>query len=346
MATDSQTGRFRSFLDGLVEPPSGVTRAQLDRTPAAADSSGDPGASPFMATAAAVERIPLRQQIDNYVALTKPGILTLLLATTLAAMMVAAEGLPSFRLVVATMLGGLLSAAGANVLNCYIDRDIDKKMSRTRHRATASGAISPRNALTFGLVLTGLSILILGVGANWFAAGLAAVGSFYYVVVYSYYLKRRSEQNIVIGGTAGAIPPLVGWAAVTGSLAIAPVLMFAIIYYWTPPHFWALALLKQGEYDRAGVPMLPLVAGEDETRKQVLLYAVLLASVAILLTPFGLGEIYLVAALILNAIFVGLAYALYRTGTKKLARQTFFFSLWYLALLFAAMVLDRMVLGG
>ena len=333
----SQTGRFRSFLDGLVEPQ--PADRSLSRTlsrvpPATADE------------AAPVAAIPLRRQIENYVALTKPGILTLLLATTLAAMMVAAAGLPSFRLVMATMLGGLLAAAGANVLNCYIDRDIDKVMSRTRHRATASGEISPRNALIFGLTLTVLSVLILGVGANWFAAGLSALGSFYYVVVYSYYLKRRSEQNIVIGGTAGAIPPLVGWAAVTGSLSVAPVLMFAIIYYWTPPHFWALALLKQGEYDRAGVPMLPLVAGEDETRRQVLLYTVLLVSVSLLITPFGLGEIYLVSALVLNAIFLGLAYALYRKGTKKIARQTFFYSIWYLALLFAAMVLDRMVLGG
>jgi protoheme IX farnesyltransferase len=336
----AQTGKFRSFLDGLVEPQptDPELRTLLSRLPAEA--------APIEVAATPAAKIPIRRQIDNYIALTKPGILTLLLATTLAAMLVAAEGLPSFRLVVATMLGGLFAAAGANVLNCYIDRDIDKVMSRTRHRATASGEITPRSALIFGLTLTVLSVLVLGVGANWFAAGLSAVGSFYYVVVYSYYLKRRSEQNIVIGGTAGAIPPLVGWAAVTGSLAIAPVLMFAIIYYWTPPHFWALALLKQGEYDRAGVPMLPLVAGEEETRKQVLLYTALLASVALLITPFGLGEIYLVSALVLNAIFLGLAYALYRKGSKKIARQTFFYSIWYLALLFTAMVLDRMILGG
>ena len=337
----AQTGRFRSFLDGLVEPQQADAslRTRLSRVPTAAETL------PAEATAPA-QKIPLRRQIDNYVALTKPGILTLLLATTLAAMLVAAAGLPPFGLVLATMLGGLLAASGANVLNCYIDRDIDKVMSRTRHRATASGEISPRNALIFGLTLTVLSVLVLGVGANWFAAGLSALGSFYYVVVYTYYLKRRSEQNIVIGGTAGAIPPLVGWAAVTGSLSVAPVLMFAIIYYWTPPHFWALALLKQGEYDRAGVPMLPLVAGEEETRKQVVLYTILLASVSLLIIPFGLGEIYLVSAIVLDTIFLGMAYALYRKGTKKIARQTFFYSIWYLALLFAAMVVDRMVLGG
>lgn len=333
----SQTGRFRSFLDGLVEPqPTDQSvRTTLSRV---ADQENE--------TTAQTPAIPLRRQIDNYIALTKPGILTLLVATELAAMMVAAAGLPPFRIVVAGLLGGLLAAAGANTLNCYIDRDIDRKMSRTQHRATATGEITPRNALIYGLTLNVLAVLILGLGTNWFAAGLAALGSFYYVVVYSYYLKRRSEQNIVIGGTAGAIPPLVGWAAVTGSLSVAPILMFAIIYYWTPPHFWALSLLKQGEYDRAGVPMLPLVAGEAETRKQLLLYTFLLASVALLITPFGLGEIYLAAALVLNAIFLGLAYALYRKGSKKLARQTFFYSLWYLALLFGAMVMDRMVLGA
>ncbi len=333
----SQTGRFRSFLDGLVEPqPADASmRTRLDRRPETVEPV-------VTATAAA---IPWRKQVHNYVMLTKPGILTLLVATELAAMMVAAKGLPSFQIVVAATLGGLLAAGGANALNCYIDRNIDKVMPRTQHRGTASGEISPRNALIFGLTLTVLAVLILGFGANWVAAGLAALGSFYYVVVYSYYLKRRTEQNIVIGGTAGAIPPLVGWAAVTGSLAIAPIMMFAIIYYWTPPHSWALALLKQGEYDRAGVPMMPVKEGPEETRRQLLLYSILLASVALLITPFGFGEIYLVSAVALNGIFLGLAYALYRKGTKKLARQLFFYSMWYLALLFAAMVLDRMVLG-
>jgi len=334
----SQTGRFRSFLDGLVEPqPADASmRTRLDRRPEAVEPvAGQPPVA-----------IPWRKQVHNYVTLTKPGILTLLVATELAALMVAARGLPSFQIVVAATLGGLLAAGGANALNCYIDRNIDKVMPRTQHRGTASGEISPRNALIFGLVLNVLAVLILGLGTNWVAAGLAALGSFYYVVVYSYYLKRRTEQNIVIGGTAGAIPPLVGWAAVTGSLAIAPVMMFAIIYYWTPPHSWALALLKQGEYDRAGVPMLPVKEGPEETRRQLLLYSILLASVALLITPFGFGEIYLVSAVALNGVFLGLAYALYRKGTKKLARQLFFYSMWYLALLFAAMVLDRMVIGA
>ena len=288
----------------------------------------------------------LLQTINNYITLMKPGILSLLLATTLAGMMIAAEGLPSFGLVVATLLGGLMAAGGANTLNCYIDRDIDAVMPRTRKRPTASGAIAPKSALTFGIALTVGSFFVLAIFVNGLAATLALVGNLYYVLIYSYYLKRRTPQNIVIGGAAGAMPPMVGWAAVTGSLSVTPVLLFAIIFYWTPPHSWALALLKQGEYGRATVPMLPVIAGERETRRQVMLYTVLMVCVSLMIVPFNFGEIYLVAAVVLNAIFVALAWKLYRTGSKRAARQTFFYSLWYLALLFAAMVVDRMVLGG
>jgi protoheme IX farnesyltransferase len=283
--------------------------------------------------------------ISGYVALMKPGILSLLLATTLGGMLVAAEGLPSLGLVLATMLGGILSAGGANVLNCYIDRDIDQLMHRTKKRGTASGRISPRAALLFGLTLTVASVLVFGLLVNWLAAALALAGNLYYVLVYTRLLKRRTPQNIVIGGAAGAMPPVVGWAAATGHLSVAAVLLFAIIYYWTPPHFWALALLKQGEYGRAAVPMLPVVAGEGETRRQVLLYSILLAAVSLLLVAFGLGWIYLTGALVLNGIFVAYAFQLYRAPSKRLARQLFFFSLWYLALIFAAMVADRLVLA-
>ncbi|CAN5629609.1 hypothetical protein BH23CHL5_BH23CHL5_24120 [soil metagenome] len=286
------------------------------------------------------------QIVTDYVSLTKPGILSLLLATTLAGMMVAAEGFPPFALVLWTLLGGVLSAGGANALNCYIDRDIDKLMARTRNRPSASGRIAPRKVLIFGIALTVISFFILAIFANFLAAGLALLGAFYYVVVYSYYLKRRTPQNIVIGGAAGAMPPVVGWAAVTGSLSVAPILMFALIYYWTPPHFWALALLKKGDYGRAEVPMLPNVAGEKETRRQIILYTLLMVAVSMLLMPFGLGEIYFVSALVLNAIFLILSFQLYRTGSKHFARLTFFYSLWYLALIFAAMVVDRLVLGG
>jgi protoheme IX farnesyltransferase len=256
-------------------------------------------------------------------------------------MMVAVEGVPPLWLTLATLVGGALAAGGANALNCFIDRDIDPLMGRTKRRGTATGAVSPREALLFGVTISVAAILLLGFAANWLAAGLALAGNLYYVFVYTLWLKRRTPQNIVIGGAAGAFPPLVGWAAATGSLSVIAVLMFAIIYYWTPPHFWALALLKQHEYGRVGVPMLPVVAGEAETRKQILLYSVLLAAVSLLPVPFGLGEVYLVSALLLNGAFLLGAARLYLRPSNRLARELFFASLWYLALIFAAMVLDR-----
>jgi heme o synthase len=283
--------------------------------------------------------------VREYVALTKPGILSLLLFTTLCGMMVAANGVPSLVLTIVTMIGGVMAAGGANALNCYIDRDIDGIMGRTSHRPTVTGTISARSVLIFGLALSLGSILVLGFGANWLAAGLALAGNVYYVIVYTLLLKRRTPQNIVIGGAAGSFPPLVGWAAVTGNLTVLPVLMFAIIYYWTPPHFWALALLKQGEYGRAAVPMLPNVVGEAETRKQVLMYTAILAAISLMPVVFGLGEIYLASAAILSGLFLLWALRLYVNPSKRLARETFFFSLWYLALIFGAMVVDRAVLG-
>jgi protoheme IX farnesyltransferase len=287
----------------------------------------------------------VRESLADYVALTKPGILTLLLATTLGAMLVAEGSLPPFGLVLATMIGGALAAGGANVLNCYLDRDIDAKMPRTRHRATVTGRIAPGAVLTFGIALSTLAVAELGFLVNWLAASLALAGNLYYVFVYTHWLKRRTPQNIVIGGAAGAVPPLVGWAAATGDLAPAALLLFAVIFFWTPPHFWALALLKQGEYGRAAVPMLPVVAGERETRRQMLVYTAVLTAVCLLLVPFGLGVLYVVAALALNGIFLGLALRLWQAPSKQLARQTFFYSLWYLALLFGAMVADRLMLA-
>ena len=248
--------------------------------------------------------------VREYIALTKPGILSLLLFTTLCGMMVAAKGAPSLALTIVTMVGGAMAAGGANALNCYIDRDIDGIMGRTSRRPTVTGAIQPRNALIFGLVLSVGSVFVIGFGANWLAAGLALAGNLYYVLIYTLLLKRRTPQNIVIGGAAGAFPPLVGWAAVTGNLTVLPVLMFAIIYYWTPPHFWALALLKQGEYGRAAVPMLPNIVGEAETRKQVLLYTVILAAISLMPVVFGLGEIYFASAVVLSGHFPALVGAL------------------------------------
>jgi protoheme IX farnesyltransferase len=286
----------------------------------------------------------LRQIVADYIALTKPGIMSLLLATTLCAMLIAARGLPPFWLVAVTLLGGVFAAAGANVLNCFIDRDIDAQMARTRNRAIAAGRVSPEAALTFGVTLTVASVLLLGLAVNATAAALALAGNLFYVFVYSKWLKRSTPYNIVIGGAAGAVPPLVGWAAVTGELSPLAWGLFAIVFAWTPPHFWALALLKQGEYTRASVPMLPVVSGEAETRRQIVVYTAVLFLVCLALTPLGLGAIYLGSALLLNGVFFWYAIRLYRQPSKRIARQMFFYSLWYLALLFAATVLDRIVI--
>lgn len=287
----------------------------------------------------------LMSTVSEYVALTKPGIMALLLVTTLGAMLIAASGIPPFWLVLVTMAGGWLSAAGANVLNCYIDRDIDARMPRTRKRGTASGEISARNALIFGIALTLGGFLLLGLVVNWLAAFLALAGNLYYVFVYTLWLKRRTPQNIVIGGAAGAVPPLVGWAAVTGTLSAPAFILFAIIFYWTPPHFWALALLKQGEYGRVHVPMMPVVAGEDFTRKQILMYTLMLVAVSLMLAPFGMSWIYVLGAVMLSGWFLKLAIELLVKPSKAMARKTFFFSIWYVAGLFAVMALDRITLG-
>jgi protoheme IX farnesyltransferase len=289
--------------------------------------------------------ISARRIVADYVALTKPGIMSLLLTTTLCAMLMAARGLPPFWLVAVTMVGGILASGGANVLNCYIDRDIDGQMSRTRNRATAAGRVSAEAALTFGIVLTVGAVLLLGLTVNWTAAALALAGNLFYVFVYTRWLKRTTPYNIVIGGAAGAVPPLVGWAAVSGNLTPLAWGLFAVIFAWTPPHFWALALLKQGEYTRAAVPMLPVVRGEAETRRQIVLYTIVLVAVCLALTPLGLGAIYLVSALVLNGVFFWLAVRLYRNADKRSARQLFFYSLWFLAFLFAAAVVDRVVIS-
>ena len=282
---------------------------------------------------------------SDYVALTKPGIMALLLVTTLGAMLIAASGAPPFGLVLLTMAGGWLSAAGANVLNCVIDRDIDAEMPRTRKRGTASGRIPAINALVFGLTLTVGGFLLLGLLVNWLAGFLALAGNLYYVLIYTLLLKRTTPQNIVIGGAAGAVPPLVGWAAVTGTLSPAAWILFAIIFYWTPPHFWALALLKQGEYGRVNVPMLPVVYGEEHTRRQIFLYTVMLAAVSLMLTPFGMSWIYLLGAVALGSWFLKLTLELLLSPSKALARKTFFYSIWYVAGLFAVMATDRLILG-
>lgn len=283
--------------------------------------------------------------VSEYIALTKPGIMALLLFTTLGAMLVASPTLPDFWLIVLTLIGGWMIAGGANAYNCVYDRDIDAVMPRTRKRGTANGSISALNGFLFATALTVGGFLVLGFGANWVAAFIGLAGNFYYSVIYTVILKRRTSQNIVIGGAAGAMPPLVGWAAVTGSISAPAWILFALIFYWTPPHFWSLALLKQGEYGRAGVPMLPNVSGEEETRKQIVLYTIMMVAVSLLLQPFGMGWIYLISAVALGGYFLRLALQLLSSPSKARARRTFFFSIWYVAGIFLAMSVDRMILG-
>lgn len=284
-------------------------------------------------------RAGVRQVAIDYLALTKPKVQSLLLLTTVATMLVA--GSPSLGLILLTCLGGYLSAGGAGAVNHWYDRDIDRKMERTADRPVAAGRISPRSALAFGVILAALSFIELAAFVNLLAAVLAFSGFLGYTLMYTVWLKRSTPQNIVLGGAAGAVPPLVGWAAVTGSLDLAAVYLFAIVFYWTPPHFWALSLLMKDEYAKVGVPMMPVVRGEEETRRQIVLYSILLVTLTILPVAGGLfGLVYLIPALLLDACFLGLAVSLQRSGTRKAALRLYLYSLGYLALLFAAMVAD------
>jgi len=326
--------------------PSGNTRAPQMNAPMLDGTGAMAVAAPAVTMAAPWPAwASAKQVVADYIALTKPGIMSLLLTTTFCAMLIAERGLPPIWLIVVTLLGGVLASGGASVLNCYIDRDIDGEMSRTRNRAIVAGRVSPQAALMYGVTLTTAAVLMLGIWVNWLAAALALAGNLFYVFIYTLWLKRSTPYNIVIGGAAGAAPPLVGWAAVTGDLTPLAWGLFLIIFAWTPPHFWALALLKQGEYTRAAVPMLPVVRGELETRRQILLYTVILAVGCIALTPFGLGWIYLVGAIALNGLFLAYAVLLYRKPSKRAARQMFFYSLWYLAGIFAVAVIDRVLLS-
>jgi len=294
---------------------------------------------PAASTAAAVRLPGLRQVVSDYVEMTKPKVQSLLLFTTVTTMYVAGD--PSPGLVALTCLGGYLSAGGAGAVNHYFDRDIDAAMSRTADRPVASGRVAPRAALAYGLALAALAFAVLAIGVNPLAAALSLSGFLGYTLVYTVWLKRTTPQNIVIGGAAGAVPPLVGWAAVTGGLSWTALYLFAIVFYWTPPHFWALSLLMKDEYARAGVPMMPVVRGERETRKQILLYSLLLYAVTQL--PFcagGFGGIYLAASIALGGVFIAGAVRLYRRADRRSALWLYLYSLAYLALLFAAMVAD------
>ena len=285
----------------------------------------------------------LRGMMRDFVALTKPRIISLLLVTTIAPMYVA--GRPGWELVLVVFIGGYLMAGGANAVNMYLDRDIDDRMSRTRLRPIPAGRMQPREVLVFGLALATGATFLLARFANVLTAALALAGFYSYVFVYTRWLKRTTPQNIVIGGAAGAFPPLVGWAAVTGSIDLMAVYLFLIVFYWTPPHFWALALNKQRDYGRAGVPMAPLVWGERDTKHQMVWYTVILLALTVLPWAMGaLGIFYLASAGVLGAVLL--------RGVIRVARAADFvqpawavykFSLLYLALLFAAMVVDRLL---
>src|ERR1700736_2295083 len=297
----------------------------VDRLPATGDSVS-------VADAARQAHRPTREVVLDYVSLAKPRIIPLLLITALGGMMMAERGWPSTRLVVLTLLGGALAAAGAGAINCWIDRDIDRQMTRTRHRPLPDGRIAPGHALLFGIGLGLAAFLLLAFWVNVLAAPLAISGLLFYVFVYSLWLKRETTQNIVIGGAAGAVPPLVGWAAGTNSLDLTAVYLFAIIFLWTPPHFWALALRLRHDYARAGVPMLPVVRGDLAARRQILVYTLVLVTLSLLIVLSGaLGRLYLVGALVLGGGFVGLAIINLRGRRLRWSRWLFDYSIAYLA---------------
>lgn len=287
-----------------------------------------------------------RETALAYLALTKPRIVLLLLVTTVPAMVMAADGWPSLGLVAATLVGGAVAAGGANAVNCYVDRDLDRLMARTRRRPLPAGLVEPESALLFGSVLGALAFIEMTVFVNFLSASLTLASMLFYVFVYTVWLKRSTPQNIVIGGAAGAMPPLIGWAAVTNAVELPAFILFAIIFFWTPPHFWCLALRYSGDYRAASIPMLPVSHGEEETRWHILLYSLLLVGVTLLLYPGqAAGWAYLVAALLLGGRFVALAAHLRREATPGAAHRLFKYSTTYLALLFGAMVLDQILLG-
>jgi heme o synthase len=297
-----------------------------------------------------VQRLPaaaLRARLGAYIALTKPRIIELLLVTTVPAMMRAARGWPSWRLLLFTLLGGTLAAGAANVFNCYYDRDIDKLMHRTQRRPLPSGTVSPRAALTFGIVLSVTSVVLLAVTTTVLAAALAAGAIFYYAVLYTIVAKRHTRRSTELGGVPGAAPVLIGWAAVTGSLDWPPLVFFGVVFCWQMPHFWALAMRFREDYARAGVPMLPVVAGPRETKKQMLLYTVVLWPVSLAPWLLGLaGPVYAISVGMLSLAFTGTAIAVWRDPSDRSARHMFAFSLLYLFLIFTVLLADHLSGGG
>jgi protoheme IX farnesyltransferase len=324
-----------------------VTQTPVAPTNSVSPDRAEDGSSVPSSDRSGARAARARGRVASYVALTKPRIIELLLVTTLPAMILAAGGLPRWWVVVTTMAGGTLAAGSANALNCYVDRDIDALMRRTTHRPLARHDVSPQGALVFGIVLGVVAVAVMGAVTNWLAAGLTAAAIAFYVVVYTMVLKRRTSQNIVWGGAAGCMPVLIGWAAVTGSLAWAPVVLFAVVFFWTPPHFWALAIRYREDYARAGVPMLPVVASPQRVAREIVVYSWLTAATSLILWPLATGWVYGVLAILSGAALMAAAHRLLaRTkqgANSKAAMQLFHLSNSYLAFLFVAVAVDTFV---
>ena len=289
-------------------------------------------------------RVEFRQRFKDFLTLTKPVVVLLLLATTITALLAGWGGWPPLGLTLWTLLGGALAAGGSSALNQFIDRDLDKNMQRTEKRPLAAGRMLPAEGLAFALALCLLSYYLLAAFVNFVAAALSLAGIIYYVLIYSIWLKKATVQNIVIGGGAGAIPPMVGWAAATGRVDLVSIILFAIVFFWTPPHFWALAIVRKSDYARAGVPMLPVVHGEPETRRQIWLYTWVLVAVTLLLPVFKLtGTIYLVSSIVLGLWMIWGAWRVWKTEGNKAAWQMYRWTSMYLLFLFIAFMVDRMV---
>jgi protoheme IX farnesyltransferase len=329
------------------------TTARATEPSGAGGSVEDPKAAATMA--GGTRRAATRDSVSAYIALTKPRIIELLLVTTVPAMVLATREVPGIQLghwawlTVWTLVGGTLAAGSANAINCYLDRDIDELMVRTRRRPLPAHEVDPERAVVFGLVLGAVAFGVLAFFVNLLAAFLALLAIAFYVVVYTIVMKRTTPQNIVIGGAAGALPPVIGWAAVTGNVGVPALLLFAIVFYWTPPHFWALSLRIRKDYAAAGVPMLPVVRGIRETTRQIGLYTVLLVAISLVLWSVArMGAIYLVAAVVLGTIFLRQAYGLWRQGSSEEAStagaiRLYRYSISYLTLLFAAIAIDALV---
>ena len=282
-----------------------------------------------------------------FVALTKPRIIELLLVTTVPTMVVAEQGLPSIWLMLNTVIGGTLAAGGANAINMYVDRDIDRLMERTKGRPLVTGEVRPTEALVFAVSIEAIAFFYLWGTVNLLSAVLALAACLFYVFVYTLWLKRTSKSNIVIGGAAGAMPVLIGWSAVTNSVDWAPIILFALIFYWTPPHFWALAIKYRDDYSAADVPMLPSVVSVRETAIRMLYYTVVLIGFSIAFSPVAdMGPIYLVSAIVLGVVFLALSYKVVRDQDTRSAMQLFGYSITYVTLLFGAMAVDQLVRSG